>query len=178
MNTLGLSDSGLTNAYMENRENEFLFSKHYNDYSTMGNGGSDDVSHDILKGIIELNNVSRFFFSRKNINHIQKLIIREVARKSNGKYNIGPQNEYQLLIIMRSMYLQYSKNRNDALEEQIIALNRQTIYEVVPRVLSGVENYLGYMRDQGSNPVPELDRPENVNITGTKTTNAYDSLFI
>ena len=85
---------------------------------------------------------------------------------------------YQLLIIMRSMYLQYSKNRNDALEEQIIALNRQTIYEVVPRVLSGVENYLGYMRDQGSNPVPKLERPENVNITGTKTTNAYDSLFI
>ena len=178
MNGFGVSDSGLTNAYMENRENEFLFSQHYNDYSTMGSGGSDDVTHDILKGIIELNNVSRFFFSRKNIDHIQRLVIREVARKSNGKYNIGPQNEYQLLIIMRSIYLQYGTNRPDAIEQQIVALNRAMIYEVVPRVLSGIENYLSYMRDQGSNPVPQIERPENVNITGTKTTNAYDSLFI
>jgi hypothetical protein len=178
MNGFGVSDSGLTNAYMENRENQFLFSNHYNDYSTMGHGGSDDVTHDILKGIIELNDLSRFFFGRKNIDHLQRLIIREVARKSNGKYNIGPQNEYQLLIIMRSMYLQYSTNRPDGIEQQIIALNRAMIQEVVPRVLSGIENYLSYMRDQGSNPVPQIERPENVNITGTKTTNAYDSLFI
>tara|TARA_Y100000385_G_C13016857_1_gene604255 strand:+ start:521 stop:1069 length:549 start_codon:yes stop_codon:yes gene_type:complete len=178
LNNLGISASGLTNTYMENRDNEFLFTKHYNDYNTMGNGGIDNVTHDILKGIIELNDLSRFFFSRKNIDHLQRLIIREVARLSKGKYNIGPQNEYQLLIVMRSIYLQYSQNRPDETEQQIIALNRQLIYEVVPRVMSGIENYLSYMRDQGSNPVPHLGRPENVNITGTKTTNSYDSLFI
>ena len=178
MNGLGTANSGLTNAYMENRENEFLFTYHYNDYNTMGNGGNDDIRHDILKGIIELNDLSRFFFSRKNIDHLQSLIIREVARLSNGKYRIGAQNEYQLLIIMRSMYLQFAYNDPKNIEEQIVRLNRLIIHEVVPRVLSGIENYLSYMRDQGSNPVPQLGRPENVNITGTKTTNEYGSLFI
>lgn len=181
MNGFGVSDSGLTNAYMENRDNSFLFTKHYDDYSTMGKGGkggNDEVMHDILKGIIELNDLSRFFFSRRNIDHLQRLVIREVARESDGKYNIGPQNEYQLLIIMRSIYLQYSRNDPNNIKDQIITLNRQIVQEVVPRVMSGIKNYLSYMRDHGSNPVPELGRPENVNITGTKTTNAYDSLFI
>lgn len=178
MNGFGIANSGLTNTYMENRDNEFLFSKHYDDYSLTGNGGRDDVTHDILKGIVELNDVSRFFFSRKNIDHIQRLVIREVSRRSDGKYVIGPQNEYQLLIIMRSIYLQNSTNRTTEIEQQIMQLNRQTIQDVVPRVMSGITNYLSYIRDQGSNPVPQIERPENVNITGTKTTNAYDSLFI
>ena len=81
MNGFGVSDSGLTNAYMENRDNSFLFTKHYDDYSTMGKGGNDEVMHDILKGIIELNDLSRFFFSRRKflkffvIRHFTTIII-------------------------------------------------------------------------------------------------------
>lgn len=179
VNGFGVAQTSYTNSYMEGRDNENLFTKKYDDYRTMDSSNdSNEVMHDILKGIIELNAVSRFFFSKKNINHLQYLIVREVARLSNGKYKISPQNEYELLIIMRSMYLQYGTNNVNKVNDEVITLNRQVIYEVVPRVLSGIEQYLSYVRDQGSNPVPHLEHPTNVNISGTKTVNAYDTLFI
>ena len=177
LNNFDNANSSLTNNFMEQRDNENLFSEHYNVFSIYGQGNKDGIMPDILKGVVELNPLSKYFFSTKNINHLQYLLMREVARLSQNKYKIGKQNENELMIIMRSIYLQYSKNTTNV-EKQVIELNRTVIHETVPRIISGIENYLSYMRDQGSNPVPEIDRAQNVNITGTKTSNKYESMFI
>ena len=58
---------------------------------------------------IEENSVNSNFFSNENINKIQQSLIASIFNKSNGQYKIGKQDEEQLKIIMRSIYLQNSK---------------------------------------------------------------------
>ena len=54
--------------------------------------------------------ISELFFSRNNIDNIQEGIINNVYNISNGEYKIGKQNEQELSIVMRSIYLEKSKN--------------------------------------------------------------------
>ena len=74
----------------------------------------------------------------------------------------------QLQVIMRSMYLQFSQNLNTNIKEQIIELNRLVEEYCIPKILSEIEQYIGYKKDVNNLPVP-LDRSENLSIKGTKT---------
>ena len=64
---------------------------------------------DMLRGNWEANAVSKLFFSRNNIETIQKKIKQEVFTRSAAKgYQIDDQSVDELKIIMRAMYYQYS----------------------------------------------------------------------
>ena len=51
---------------------------------------------------------SAIFFSRRNIEYLHQQIIKQVYFSSNKKHIIGKQNETQLQIIMRSIFLQHA----------------------------------------------------------------------
>ena len=53
--------------------------------------------------------LANMFFSNLNIKSIQEQLRYQVWLKSDKKYVIGYQDQHQLLIVMRSIYLQYSK---------------------------------------------------------------------
>ena len=73
------SNTGLTNIYMEGRESSRFFSKKTSHYTLNGKESEDTkIVNDVLKGIVEISEVSRFFFSAKNINHLNKLISKKV----------------------------------------------------------------------------------------------------
>lgn len=57
---------------------------------------------------------------------------------------------------MRSLYLQNAQHLLFDLEGQVAELNKRVLLDAVPRVMSKVEQYLGYTRDQGSTirPIP------------------------
>ena len=59
------------------------------------------------------------FFSKENINIIQTLIRKGVYQKSNNTHIISNQDEQELIIIMRSIYLQYGKNLPNNIYDQI-----------------------------------------------------------
>ena len=65
-------------------------------------------------------------------------------RKSNGEYTIGRQSDVELKIIMRSIYLQNSKNLATDVAGQIRELNRLVANEAVPSIIVNIEQYLGY----------------------------------
>jgi hypothetical protein len=164
---------------MSQRENSQLFSKKQKHFTLNGKEQQDNaIVNDILKGIVELNDVSRFFFSAKNINHLNGLISKKVFLLSNQKYRIGKQNEKELVTIMRHIYLEHAVNQNENVMQQVADLNFRVLTFAVPNVLNNIQNYLGYMKDKGTNVIPSLERPENVNLYGTKSSDNYDIWYV
>lgn len=99
---------------------------------------------------IEGTPVMRAFFSKHNIDHLQEQMIQQVYQKSCGNFKISRQSDDELLIIMRSIYLQYTRNLPFDIEGQVNELNKQVLLYAVPNILTRAQGYLGYMRDQNT----------------------------
>lgn len=115
------------------------------------------------------NPLNMAFFSHQNVNSLQDSIRKAVYDRSNGKHIIGKQSEIELKIIMRSIYLQYSKNLSSEISQQIAILNKLVVNVCVPKIISNVEQYIGYKHDISGLPKP-LPRPQNLSSAGTKST--------
>ena len=126
------------------------------------------INKRILRGIYECSSLSDTFFSPQNIASIQNQIRYNVWKESNHIYTVGEQDPIELSIIMRSLYLQYSKNRITQIAEQIKELNSIVVDDVTPTVLSNIQQYLTYLRDKQF-PYRTIDRPVNVSSAGLKT---------
>lgn len=107
-----------------------------------------------LQGNVEETNLSRAFFSKENMNIIQNGIRAGVYRLSKGLYNVAPQNETNLKIIMRSLFLQYSAHQPNNIREQVKQLNKIVLDYCVPSVLNEADAYLKYKRDVSNMPMP------------------------
>lgn len=91
--------------------------------------------------------LSDAFFSAKNIQSIQNGLRAGVMKKSNGQYLIGEQNTDQLKIIMRSTFLQYSKNLPDNIPQQIENLNNLVLDYAIGQVYGEAIGYMKYRSD-------------------------------
>ena len=121
------------------------------------------------------NRLNKTFFSPQNINVIQNAIIDAVLKKSNGEFKIGRQSDKQLNIIMRSIYLQHSKNLPNNIEGQISDLNKRVLQYCVPSIYSEILQYNGYLKAINTNIVP-LDRSINISSKGEKI-NEFKGFF-
>jgi len=137
-----------------------LFQSHKDDYYNM--------SQDSVKGIQSETTVSRAFFSPKNVDRVQRQIIAEVFRRSNGEYLIPKQDEQDLQVVMRSMYLQHARHVPNNINEQIQELNNLVTDDSVPGIISQVNAYFGYL-ERAFAPRKIMDRPEYVSSAGLKT---------
>ena len=103
---------------------------------------------------------NRLFFSEQNIQQIQNAI-RYLVYKFTEK-TIDEQSRTELLIIMRSIYLEYlnqpleySEDLDEATKQlalkqtrdEINRLNNIVVNEIVPKVVSELQQYLDYLRD-------------------------------
>ena len=102
--------------------------------------------------------LSDAFFSGENIQILQNGIRAGVYQRSNGRISIGEQSCDELMTIMRSIFLQYSENRERNIQDQIKALNDQVLAYAVPQVLSEAEAYIKYRHDVSTLVVP-IDLP-------------------
>ena len=64
-----------------------------------------------LKGIQTSTPLSKAFFSTQNISALHTKIRYQVWLNTNKQHVIGNQSNEELVLIMRSMYLQYSQNQ-------------------------------------------------------------------
>ena len=111
--------------------------------------------------------VSSLFFSQLNIDTLQNGIRYSVYNSTNTKHIISKQSETELQVIMRSMYLQYSKNMMENVVEQVKELNSKVLDYVVPRILVELNQFVNYRNDLTYLPVP-LERSKNMSSAGTK----------
>ena len=107
-----------------------------------------------LTGNFERSKLSNLFFSKQNIQNIQSLLIKGVYEKSNSQIIIDKQPEDNIVIVMRSMYLQYSKNLDTNLNIQVNELNNYVLDFCIPKVYSEAVAYLKYKQDASTMHMP------------------------
>ena len=126
------------------------------------------------------------YFSKNNVDAIQqeiKLRVYQITKEDNDplytKSNnnngivISRQDDLQLQIIMRSMYLQYAKNMNSDIAEQINELNELVIKECIPGIITNIKQHLLYVSDIQRYPMP-MDHSVNSSSKGDKTFSLYN----
>lgn len=142
-----------------------------NQFQLFDNPGENynDVTNyrDALTGNWDDNQLSQAFFSVQNITIIQNAIRAEVYKRSNGRFNVSPQDPTNLKIVMRSIFLQYAANKQHDIQGQITSLNRLVLDYCVPNVYNEAVSYLKYKNDVSTLAIPEA-RPRNTNSKGDK----------
>jgi hypothetical protein len=131
--------------------------------SILSENNVNSISQSLTNTQLSLN-----FFSKENINKIQNLIRKTVYYRSNYTHIISAQNEQELLIIMRSMYLQYGKNLDYDIDKQTNVLNNMTIDWAVINILSNIDQYISYKKTCSTLPMP-LERAQLSSQKGTKS---------
>lgn len=142
-----------------------LYSK---DNSSIGHQVKN-YAHEALFHIQEVSLFSLLFFSQENINNIQELLKYNVYLESNKTYKIGNQDERELKLIMRAVYLEHGRVPNNRKEytNAIKHLNNLTIHRLLPDLLSNIKQHVAYLHDI-SNPYKIMDTPVNPSSTGQK----------
>ena len=99
-----------------------------------------------LTGNMEHNLLSKTFFSAGNILIIQHGIMAGVYKKSNNQFQIGYQNQDTLKIIMRSIFLQHSKNLSTNITQQVEHLNKLVLDYCIPQYVVKLMDILNLNR--------------------------------
>ena len=158
----------------------------------------DDYSKDISNTSSVFKNLhgetllTRLFFSDANLKQIQN-VVKYLVYKYMGKV-IDDQSKEELLIIMRSTYLEYFNqpiNYREDLDQatknlailqtqaEVKRLNDIVINEIVPKIISELQQYLDYLRD-ASQPFGGRDTkitPSNTNIKGERVYRSATSVL-
>ena len=96
--------------------------------------------------------LSILFFSKENIELLQKNIIVGVYKKSNKQIVIDKQSCDELKIIMRSIYLQNSHNLSYDITQQIKELNCIVLTYAINQIYKSAIAYLKYKIDVSNAP--------------------------
>jgi len=106
------------------------------------------------------------FFSHDNIERLHNDIQAAVRQMVNA--DIDRQSDDDLMLIMRSYYLQYAQNNPNRVAEELTELNNRVVHFASNRISVEVEAYRYYRKDILDFPAP-IAAPTNVNIYGTRT---------
>ena len=102
--------------------------------------------------------LSDVFFSKQNIELLQNGIRAGVYKMSKQQYIIDNQDYDELKVIMRSIFLQNSKNKPDNIKEQINTLNKLVLEYSIKQVYGEAQSYIKYKYDISTIADP-IERP-------------------
>ena len=112
---------------------------------------------------IEKNELNTSFFSKNNIDLLQRTIITSIKTTTN--VNISSQSEHDLYIIMNYYYSNFSYNRITDISSQVDKLNKLVLNTVIPMVQSAMRQHSFYIKDKDENINP-LDIGTSTSIKG------------
>ena len=99
-------------------------------------------------GKLEIN-----FFSKENIDLINKQLILTVYNKTKKQFLICAQKEEDLLVIMRYIFIENARHLPYDIPGQIRELNCNVIGEILPVIISNVDQKIGYLEDISTQPI-------------------------
>lgn len=145
-----------------------------------GNINADNNRKQLIKNVFKQPecNISRLidvFFSKENIELINKQLVLTVYKKSNKKYRIPFQKKEDLMVVMRFVYDKDAKHLPFKIKEQIKQLNCSVVKEILPNIFTQVEQNITYLENLGK-PLEPIPPPVNVNKLN-KTLPSISSLF-
>ena len=125
-----------------------------------------NASQEGIRGNFEKTPLNQSFFSTANFQIIQNKIRKTVYDKSGEV--IDPVSTDDLFMVMRALFLQYSRNLPTDIKGQIEELNDRVATWCIPKILAEVSMYKTYSKDISNLPVP-LSHPVNQSSAGTKS---------
>jgi len=133
------------------------------------------VKNELKISECNVGDLEKTFFSKENVDLINKQLILSVYNKTNKQFLICPQKEADLLVVMRYVFIEYSRNLPYNIQNQIKDLNCQVVGEILPNVISNVDQKIGYLRDIETQPVgPPLPiNTKKLNRTLPSTANYF-----
>ncbi len=171
-NTTNIGENTKVGEYLEIRNSD-MFDKYSREYTN----GNYNVGKNVLKGIINETEVGKVFFSKNNIKRIQEKLREEVFRRSEGKFKIEEdQDENDLAIVMRYIYMECGKFLPTQIVRQVKELNKKTVNYIVPDMLTNIKQYHGYLLEINK-PLQPMMRPVNVNNAGRRTLPSLTSVY-
>ncbi len=140
----------------------FLFlQEHHKNYNNM--------APDALKGIQSQSDLSRLFFSDENFKRIQRLIKKEVFKRTSGMFKLDiDQDQKDIFIVMRAVYMEHARFLPNEIVRQVKRLNEKVIMDVVPGIITEIKQEYGYLKEINK-PLSPIARPMNVNNRGRRT---------
>jgi len=105
------------------------------------------------------------FFSDDNIDLINKQIIYGVWKHTDGKFKINNQSKEKLLIVMRYIFIEYARHLPYDIKGQIKELNCRLVTDVLPNIITNLEQHIGYLKDieKIREPLPLPQNTKNAN---------------
>ena len=119
-----------------------------------------------VRGNLERTTLNQAFFSSANFQIIQNGVRKNVFDHTDVV--IDPVGSDDLFMIMRAIYLQYSRNLPTNIAGQIGELNERVVAWCVPKIVAEVNMYKYYLKDISTLPV-QIQQPVNVSSAGTRS---------
>lgn len=133
--------------------------------------------------------LTHLYFSKRNINNLQN-IIRFIVHRELAVV-IDRQSNRELLVVMRSIFEQYSRHppyldetKSEEYNREVVQktirevdrLNDIVVNEIVPKVVSMVLQFFGYLEDVNGRRF--MEKPENVNIRGERNLRSTTDVLV
>jgi hypothetical protein len=122
-----------------------------------------------LKGIQCQSDLSKIFFSDKNIKRLQLKIKKEIFNRTYGQFRLdADQDMKEMLILMRAVYMEHARFLPGQIVRQVKRLNEKVVEESVPGIITNIRQEYGYLKEINK-PLTPVPRPLNVNNAGRRT---------
>lgn len=108
---------------------------------------------------------SDIFFSSRNIDILQAEIVKKILELTQRRIN--RQSDEELIMVMRSIYLQYAVNLDNNYLEEVRILNAKVLDYCIPNIVSNLSQYIHYLNEVGKVPIP-LQHAEYMSTSGMR----------
>ena len=143
-----------------------------NNWPTQGS-----IQKSLLHGTYQPTPLGELFFNKENIRRIQNKIKKEVYLRTNGQYVLQvEQNESDLLVIMRAVFIQDAIHEPYRLVHQIKELNKKVVQRIVPDMISQIKQDQAYLKEISS-PLNPIALPVCMNNKGLKGLRSWTTTF-
>jgi hypothetical protein len=148
--------------------------KNYNKFTDLDNTNveknnwatENSIQKSLLKSIYTPTPLGELFFCVDNIRRLQNKIKKSVFIESKGKYKLdADQNESDLLIVMRAVYIQDSYNSPYRIVHQVKKLNQEVINRILPDMITNIKQNEEYI-SAIERPIDPIPLPVNVSRAG------------
>ena len=115
------------------------------------NTTSNKLRNELIKNQVRISeceqgDLETYFFSDENIDLINKQLIMNVFKKTNGEFKISTQKHEDLIIVMRYTFIEYAKHLPFDIANQIRELNCIVIGQILPNIITQITQRKEYLR--------------------------------
>lgn len=148
--------------------------KNYNKFTDLDNTNieknnwatENSIQKSLLKSVYTPTPLGELFFCPDNIRRLQNKIKKSVFIESKGKYKLdADQNDSDLLIVMRAVYIQDSFNSPYRIVHQVKELNQKVINRILPDMITNIKQNEEYI-NAIERPIDPIPLPVNVSRAG------------